>query len=71
MDNEKTKRVLMLANHIFYTHDTIRKTEKIFQNNMDTAGEDKKYGLKGRHIRFSYGLIFGHKLCEKRLYVFK
>ena len=40
MGNEKTKRVLMLANHIFSTHDTIRKTAKIFSLSKSTVHND-------------------------------
>lgn len=40
MNNEKLDRVTMLANHILSTHDTIRKTAKIFSLSKSTVHND-------------------------------
>lgn len=40
MNNEKLDRITMLANHILSTHDTIRKTAKIFSLSKSTVHND-------------------------------
>lgn len=40
MNNEKLERVIMLANHILSTHDTIRQTAKIFSLSKSTVHND-------------------------------
>ncbi len=40
MNNEKLERVIMLANHILSTHDTIRKTAKVYSLSKSTVHND-------------------------------
>lgn len=40
MNNEKLERVTMLANHILFTHDTIRKTAKVYHLSKSTVHND-------------------------------
>lgn len=69
MKEDLVERVITVANHIFDTHDTIRKTAKIYGYSKSTIHNDVSVKLKAidRNLYEKTKIVLDENFAEKHI----